>query len=268
MNDIINGIRINYEVQGEGEPLLFIHGLGSSQLDWEEQVGKFREQFKVITLDLRGHGQSEKPRGKYTMALFAKDVIALMDHLGIEKTHLVGHSLGGMVAFEIATKKPERLLSLCILNSVPEINIFSWSTIKSYFQRQVLLNTLGMRGMAEIMSRKLFPYPKQRDLRRKLVKRFSKNDKRTYNSSLLALKGWSVYDDLHRISVPVLVVNAEFDYWPLEEKQEWMEKIPNVTSVVIEDSRHVTNFDQPQAFNEALMGFLKPSQIETEEASD
>src|SRR5690348_13398274 len=93
-----NGIEVYHEVQGEGEPLLFIHGLGSGTRDWEYQVEHFSRSFRVIAYDLRGHGQSEKPAGPYTVPLFAADASALLAALDVSSAHVVGVSLGGGVA--------------------------------------------------------------------------------------------------------------------------------------------------------------------------
>src|SRR6266545_4358239 len=90
-----NDINLYYEVNGKGQPLLFIHGLGSSARDWESQVQEFSRTYQVITFDLRGHGQSDKPAGPYTMSMFASDAAALLKRLGIESANVVGLSLGG-----------------------------------------------------------------------------------------------------------------------------------------------------------------------------
>lgn len=77
-----NGINLYYEIHGEGQPLLLIHGLGSSARDWEMQVDEFAKSFRVITLDLRGHGQSDQPRGPYSLSMFAADTVGLLKGLG------------------------------------------------------------------------------------------------------------------------------------------------------------------------------------------
>jgi len=110
----INGININYKVQGQGEPLIMIMGAGSNQSGWRYQIGSFKKYFRTITFDNRGVGKSDKPTGPYTMKMMADDTIGLMDHLNIEKAHILGGSMGGMIAQELAINHPERVDKLVL----------------------------------------------------------------------------------------------------------------------------------------------------------
>ena len=117
----VNNIELYYETAGSGESVLFIHGLGSSARDWEMQIPAFTKQFKTTAFDLRGHGQSQKPKGPYSMSLFAKDTAELIRSLGVGSVHVVGISLGGMIAFQLAVDHPELVKSMVIVNSGPEL---------------------------------------------------------------------------------------------------------------------------------------------------
>ncbi|NJN45685.1 MAG: alpha/beta fold hydrolase, partial [Candidatus Competibacteraceae bacterium] len=114
-------IELYYEITGQGHPLLFIHGLGSCTEDWEQQVAFFAQRFLVITFDVRGHGRSDKPPDPYSIPLFARDTVGLLDVLGIASAHVVGLSLGGMIAFQLAVDVPRRVDSLVIVNSGPAV---------------------------------------------------------------------------------------------------------------------------------------------------
>ena len=116
-------LKLYYEVTGYGLPLLMIHGLGSNSRDWEKQVNPFAQKYQVITLDLRGHGCSDKPPGPYSVKMFAEDTAGLMRELGLVPSHVVGISMGGMVAFELAVHFPELLRSLTVVNSYPEMRV-------------------------------------------------------------------------------------------------------------------------------------------------
>ena len=94
----INDIDMYYESRGEGESLLLIHGLGSSTRNWELQVRYFANRYQVITCDVRGHGRTSKPPGPYSIRGFAEDVSGLLQALGIPAAHVVGISMGGMIA--------------------------------------------------------------------------------------------------------------------------------------------------------------------------
>ena len=110
----VNGITINYRVVGQGEPLIMIMELGSAQNSWGFQTGLFKKYYRTITFDNRGVGKSDKPTGPYTINMMADDAIGLMDHLGIEKAQILGISMGGMIAQELAINHPERVDKLVL----------------------------------------------------------------------------------------------------------------------------------------------------------
>jgi pimeloyl-ACP methyl ester carboxylesterase len=105
-------IDLYYEIIGEGDPILFIHGLGSSTRDWEEQIEYFSKRYQVVVFDVRGHGKSDKPKTGYHMDDMANDVSAVMDKLGVEKAHFVGSSMGVEVGLSMAVNHSDKVLSL------------------------------------------------------------------------------------------------------------------------------------------------------------
>jgi 3-oxoadipate enol-lactonase len=110
----VNGISIDYSVEGQGEPLFLIMGFSGSKMPWFFQRRAFRKHFQVVTFDNRGVGQSGKPTGPYSMQMFVDDTVGLMDHLGIDKAHVLGVSMGGMIAQHIALSHPERVRKLVL----------------------------------------------------------------------------------------------------------------------------------------------------------
>ena len=111
----VHGIDLYYEVHGAGQPVLLIHGLGSSTRDWDLQVPALAARFKVITFDVRGHARSEKPKQRYSVKLFADDTAALIRALDIAPVHVIGISMGGMIAFQLAVDSPGLVRSLVIV---------------------------------------------------------------------------------------------------------------------------------------------------------
>ena len=99
-------VMLFYQVTGQGQALVFIHGLGSSTRDWEFQIPAFAKEFQVITFDLRGHGQSARPKGPYSIEMFTGDLASLLEGLQVKSAHLVGISLGGAIAFQFALAYP------------------------------------------------------------------------------------------------------------------------------------------------------------------
>jgi len=249
-------LKTYYEVTGEGPPLMLIHGLGSSSRDWEKQVPVFATSYRVITLDLRGHGRSDKPPGPYSIGMFAEDTAALIRELEVAPVHIVGISMGGMVAFELAVRYPELLCSLTVVNSYPEMRV---ETIREHLQawrRLLFLELLGMRGTGVVLGGHLFPKPEQHELREMFVNRWAENDKRAYRESLRAIFNWDVEGQLGKITCPVLVVASDGDYMPLDEKRAYTAKIPDAKLVVIEDARHAVTAERPEKFNLVLGEFL------------
>ena len=252
----VNGIHLHYEICGQGSPLLFIHGLGSSTRDWDLQVAPFSEQFRVVTFDVRGHGQSDKPPGPYSIPLFASDTAELVRALGIAPAHVVGISMGGMIAFQLAVSRPDLVKSMVIVNSGPELILRTFGERLQALQRLLVPRLLGMRKMAELLSKRLFPKPEQAELRQMFVEHWAENDVRSYSHATRALFGWSVTDHLSTIECPTLVIAADHDYTPVALKEAAVAKMPQAELVVIEDSRHATPVEQPERLNQVLTAFL------------
>jgi len=110
----VNGMNLYHEVHGQGEPLVMIMGFAGSRAGWIFQRRVFHKYFQVITFDNRGVGKSDKPDGPYSIRMMAEDTIGLMDHLGIEKAHILGVSMGGYIAQELAINHPERVRKLVL----------------------------------------------------------------------------------------------------------------------------------------------------------
>src|SRR5207237_9695089 len=113
----VNGIRLYYESQGDGPPVVLVHGLGLSGDMWRYQAPALAQRYRVITLDTRGHGQSSKPPGPYDMAMYVEDMRQLLDFLGFEKPVLIGLSMGGGIVQSFALAHLERVLALGLIST-------------------------------------------------------------------------------------------------------------------------------------------------------
>ena len=111
----VNGIKICYEIQGKGDPVILVHGFGVKKEVWMCQYGPLSEKFKVIRFDNRGAGESDHPDELFTMEMLAEDIRGLMDALNLEKAHIVAWSLGGMIAQHFAIKYPDRINKLILI---------------------------------------------------------------------------------------------------------------------------------------------------------
>ena len=252
----IHDIDVHYETQGTGEPLLLIHGLGSSTEDWEPQIGDFASHFRVITYDVRGHGRTDKPRARYSVRQFADDAAALLQHLKVGPAHVLGISMGGMIALQLAVDHPNTVKSLTIVNSGPELVLRTWRQRIAIYSRFAIVRLMGMRKMGEMLATRLLPSPAHAAARNTFIERWARNDPGAYLRALRALIGWSVAPRLGSIVAPTLVITADQDYTPVPFKQEYTSKVPGARLVVVPDSRHLLPVERPAEFNRAALDFL------------
>jgi pimeloyl-ACP methyl ester carboxylesterase len=254
--EIINNIKINYRVTGEGDPLLLIHGLGSSGRDWELQAGYFARHYRVITYDLRGHGQSSKAPGPYSVELFAEDTAKMLQKIDLPPAHVLGISLGGMVAFQLTLSFPQLVRSLIIVNSTPELIPRGIKDHLWILQRNLIVRLFGLRKIGQVLGYHFFPHDHQKGLRDIFIDRWGENHKRSYLEAMRAIYNWSVLDQLDKISIPTLVVGADGDYFPTADKEAYTLRIPGAELVIIDDARHALPAEKPAEFNQAVERFL------------
>ena len=253
----VNNIALDYEDHGKGNVLLLLHGLGSTKKDWDAQVPFFSKTHRVITVDLRGHGASTKPQDAYGVKLMTEDVKQLLDQLNIKKATLVGFSMGGAVAFEMAAKHPEYLDNLVIVNSGPDFNNMGKIGEDLLDNRTTFLETKGLDALAKEISFNMFPEDHQIDLRNEFEIRCKNNDYNAYYKSFVTLMDWGLGDRLKDITTKTLVVASDMDYTPIAFKEAYVNRMQNATLAVIKNSRHGVVLDQPHAFNLELQNFLK-----------
>jgi pimeloyl-ACP methyl ester carboxylesterase len=251
-----DGCSLHYEEYGRGAPVLLVHGLGSSCQDWEYQIPALAAQYRGIVVDVRGHGRSDKPRERYSIPGFSADIEALLEHLQSGPVHLVGLSMGGMIGFQLAVDQPQLLKSLTIVNSAPEVKIKSFGDFWQFAKRWLLARAFSMETIGKGLGKNLFPDPEQAELRHKIARRWARNEKHAYLASFSAIVGWGVQEKLSRIGCPTLIVTADRDYTPVALKEAYTQLIPDARLVVIENSRHASPLDQPEAFNQILLSFL------------
>ena len=250
------GLDVFYEKRGTGDPVLLVHGLGSSTEDWEPQVEALSRDFTVVAYDVRGHGRTSKPGGSYSVAQIAEDAAELIQALSLGPVHIVGLSMGGMIAFQLAADHPELVRSLVIVNSGPEMVLRTFKERLGIVQRRLIVRLMGMRKMGQVLADKLLPGGEHATRRVVFADRWARNDKGAYLRALSALVGWTVTDKLPAITQPVLVVTADQDYTPVAWKQWYTALMPNARLAVIPESRHMMPVERPQPFHEALLPFL------------
>jgi pimeloyl-ACP methyl ester carboxylesterase len=246
---------IHYLERGRGEPLLLIHGLGCNGAAWAFQVAALEHRFRLIIPDLPGSGHSSPPRSEYTIAGFAHAMWRLMDHLKIPRTNIVGFSLGGAVALEMATLRPTCVPKLALINSLATYQPRDLRKWLETYVSATLVRMLGMPRAACLMAARLFPEPWQRAMREHAADVMGSVPANSYLGTGLALARWAILDRLDRLSSRVLLIAAENDFTPLAEKRELAKKL-GAELVVVRGSRHGTPFDSVETTNASLLALL------------
>jgi pimeloyl-ACP methyl ester carboxylesterase len=263
--DSAGPLDVYFEEEGRGEPVVLIGGLTSTLELWWAQRAALAREFRVILPDNRGSGRTRIPHddGVRGPARFASDVRGLLDALGLERVHLIGASMGGMVAQQFAVDSPERLQTLSILCShcggaaaVPasadavERMLRGASSDASAAERRAWLETqfhpAAFRESPGVIERALANRRAHPHTRAELERR------------IRGMQGWDVSDRLRELRVPALVMTGDADLLvPPESSRAIAERIPGAELVIVADAGHRFFQEKPAATNVALLGFLR-----------
>ncbi len=256
---LVNGIHLRYETWGVGSaPLVLLHGLGSSADDWYLQLPAFAPHFLCAAVDLRGHGLSEKPAGRYSVGQFAADVAALLRGLDLAPAHILGLSLGGMVAQQLALAQPQVVRSLVLINTLPGL----WPPPRQILRMGLRRltppwRTPDMAQIAERVAADLFPDPAAEFLRAQAAARIAANDPAAYRRATLAVARFWPGSALQRIACPTLIIAGEADRVVPGVYQARLRKaLPHAPFISIPGAGHACNIDRPDLVNAAVLEFL------------
>jgi pimeloyl-ACP methyl ester carboxylesterase len=256
-DSLLDTVDLAYTAVGSGPPLVLLHGLGGCQDNWELQLPAFTPHFRVITPDLRGHGQSPKPKGPYRMSQLAADLALLLMRLQARPAHVLGLSLGGAVAQQLALDEPQLVRSLVLVNTLPRFVSKEWRQRLMGLRRFVGAYLGDMDKIADDVAARLFPKIEQSPLRLEAATRLALNDPAAYRATLWAVARFDVTFLLDLITCPTLVIAGELDTTlPLAPKRLLAEGLPNARFLTIADSAHATPIDQSAVFNAAVLEFL------------
>ena len=254
----IGDAELYYEIHGDGPPLMLVSGLGGTGRFWFNQVDAFAEHYTVYLHDHRGCGQSTKSRIAYSVDQMADDTLRLMDALGIESAHQVGHSTGGAIGQTIAIEHPERLRGLVISAS--------WTWCDPYFRREfeTRRNLLTKYGPEEyvVMSTltRLPPWQIAED--DEAITEFERRQIQTIDVEIVASRIDAILkfdrrDGLGDITAPTLVICARDDQAaPFHFSEDLTQRIKGAKLVQLEGGAHYAPQLRTKEFNEAVLGFL------------
>ncbi len=235
-------------------PVTFIHGLGGDHSMWVHQVPAFCARFPTISIDLRGHGESTRPDGDFSVADMALDVVRLLRALGVERAHLVGLSLGGMVVQQFALDYPLATASLVLADTFCGTPA-GFENVMHEALRFIEENDMATVAQARITN--AFSNSVDPVVRDYLIDRVARNDKVAYVRAARAGFGFSVCDRLGEISAPTLVVVGDQDrVTPPALSEDIATRIPNARLVRVAGAGHISNMERPQEFNRTVLDFL------------
>ena len=270
----VNGIKISYEVAGEGEPLFLVHGFGSKKESWIAQFPVLSKHFKVIRFDNRGAGKSDRPKGTYTMEVFADDIKGLIDYLGLEKTNIAGWSLGGMIVQNFVLKYPEKVKKVVLINTnygfpdedgplvyknmrleeekqkkIDHVKAW-WDAARTgyyiKFRKEMEANPskkwYGLWSADDLIKESIIDTPTAEDI----------------ETQAYALKTHDTFDRLKTIKSPTLIITASHDrLTPRSSMEEIHGQIPNSKFIVIDKAGHSSPLEKAPEVNQAIIDFLK-----------
>ncbi len=254
-----DGDGLYYEVQGTGPPLLLVSGLSGLASFWSAHMGPFAERFRVVVHDHRGIGSSSRTTGGSSIARMADDVLRLMDHLGLERASLIGHSTGGAIGQCLALDHPERIERLVLSGS--------WCAADDYFRRlfalrSEILKTMGPEGF--VRAGTLFRYPPAWQAQNAAV--LAEEERRALDgfptreivlARIAAILRFDRRDDLGRMVPPTLVIGAQDDLVvPPYLCEDLARRIPGAKTVILPTGGHFFPRVAAEAFRRQVLSFL------------
>jgi pimeloyl-ACP methyl ester carboxylesterase len=257
MTERVGGRTLHFEMEGDGAPVVFLHGFPLSGRLWDETVQALRRDHRCIVPDLRGHGKSEVTPSA-DMGMYAEDVITVLDAVGESRpVAVVALSMGGYVAFEMARRYPERVRALALVDTRAGPDTPDGARSRRETAGRVLREGSGF--VADDMEKKLFARGADPELRRQWREIMAATDPVGVAAALLAMaERPDSFPTLEQLEIPVLIVVGEEDaITPPDEARRMKRVYPSATLVIVPGAGHMTPVERPEEFVRILREFLK-----------
>ncbi|MDQ7828761.1 MAG: alpha/beta fold hydrolase [Armatimonadota bacterium] len=269
----LNGIRLYYEEEGSGPPLLLLEGLGYALWMWFRQRPALRQHFRLVLPDTRGVGLSEAPPGPYTIDLFASDAVALLDHLEIPRAHVLGVSMGGMVAMALALHYPERVERLVLVNTTaggPEAVPMPPETLQALLAARALPPRDGLRAAMALAFATGYMAAHPEEVEQILDWRLARpQSPEAWAWQFQAGQAFDLSAHLREIRHPTLVVAGSADrVLPVANAALLADRLPHARLRVFEGGGHLVFIEQAEAFNRLVVDFLRGAPVEASPAGE
>ncbi len=254
----VGGVRFRYRIEGAGDWLVFVHGVGGSLEQWDKVVPALGGRFRTLRYDQRGHGQSSKPAGPYSAEGFAADLKRLADALGIDRFDLVGQSLGGLVAQAFALAYPERLKRMLLFATVAGRNEAEREAVLE--RLRIVENGIPNQHFHNSIERWFTDAFRQAnpDLMRAYAERNSQNDPAAYAAAYRVLATTDFSERLQEIRTPTLIATGEGDRGSNPRMARLMhDRIQDSELVILPGLRHALPYEAPEQVARLIEGFLE-----------
>lgn len=256
-----NNFQIRYGITGNGPPLILISGLGMPMQGWAFQVRPLARHFTVVRLDNRGCGRSDVPSTPWSVADMAGDVLGLMDHLGLERVHIAGMSMGGFIALELALAAQKRIRSLVLAHTTPRLPALSISKFKFW----IAMREAGVPGRVQALEQMIWMYPGNmlekvhnlETLARNLAVGQRAQSLAGFKGQVAACRDFDVTHRLPEIRVPALVISSEDDLSIPLSYSRMLTDLPGFRKLhIFPSAGHVSHLVCREAFNREILDFL------------
>jgi pimeloyl-ACP methyl ester carboxylesterase len=257
----INGVELAYELSGNGTPLVMIHGAQGDQSMFSGFAPVFARNYRVLTFDQRGSGLSEKPHDEYSIGQLADDTAELMNHVGFDSAHILGVSMGGMIALQFALRHPKKVRRLvlgCTTPGGPKAVRIGGETFTAAYSTRPMSSEERGRALAEAAFTKGYIERHPEIIPAMIEARRQRPlDPIALEERLKAALRHDAYDRLGQISCPTLVITGKNDALiSAENSRTLAEKIPHAQLVLLEPAGHCFWLEQPEQSRQAIERFL------------
>lgn len=243
----------------DGHPcVILLHGLGATSESWGYQIPTILNQgFRILVPDMRGFGKSPYTGVDHSITDMASDIIEMMNRECIDTAHLVGISMGGAVALQLACDHNSRFEKLVLVNTFARLRP---NSIQGWFYfaiRLVMIHILGLPTQARFVASRLFPNPDQEHLRQTFIEQVLQSDPPGYRATMRALMHFNLESQVSNITNDTLVITGAKDFTvPLTAQQYLADQIPYVRHIIIDEAGHAATVEKPVQVNQILVEFL------------
>ncbi len=262
MKVVANGIAQYYQRRGSGPPLILIHALGVDHRIWAPQVEALESACTVIAYDVRGHGQTDVPVGPYSLEEFADDLVGLFDSLGLSSAHLVGISMGGMIAQQLAVTWPARVRSLVLADTTSE---YAQEARRQFAERARIAETRGMAPLVDATIARWFTDDFRKedpDTIARIRGILEMASPHGYAASCRAIGEVDLTERLVSVAAPTTVLVGSLDEsTPPTMALKIHEYVPASTYEIIEGAAHLSNLSNPDTFNRAVLRTVRQGEL-------